>query len=481
MSVPLRYSRHRHADGAAPSMDTVAGAPPAPHTALPDANARPMPQVQQRTPQHQQPYTPYRAPIYQTPYQAPIYRTPYQQPQLDPQKQVAHLFYSPLHGHMPPVAHYGYPGMISPESVGSASSQSPQPHQIQVQRQNYRADRTLGRIVNQQERTAHPNPIRLPISPTKPAELVGRTPARRHQKPQIDDSKCSVSIRLPSRRVSKHVSVSMTCAELSILLIKEHRLEFDFDLNRNGSDDLILWECLDGTQRPLRATERIGPIVQRWGSHNGFLRTTSTTLRNDVDSLASLVPRRDMLKKLPSIVAAVVHFSRPSIMYDPLLNQGVQSRHGNYSPQSPSPSSLACPLTSHLISSQKSGAALCCVPSKLNPNDRSLRTAKIEADNDDFSLQTQLVWGFGSLNLENGRLVLKQKPGDELVCSLETAGTDIYEWPHQGPKAHVLVLRAQQRNSRAVFVSTDSANVFSVLRNAVFTARTKALLDSQRN
>lgn len=484
MSVPLRYRRQPAKSKGPLRMNAAAGESPASHKVLPSAQATEPPQYQQQVPRHTQLRTTNQV---QT-YQLHAHPAPNQKSQANSQDLAYHHLYSSPNGRCPYTAPYIQQGMISPESDGEASSQQAQPRRVRGLRPYNRADRVLGRIVDPQEPTANLGAIDKLISSTKPA---GAEPGSRSQSPgrryrqYADDTMCSVTIRLPSRRVTKQVLVSMTCAELGVLLVKEHRLEFDFELNREGEDDIILWECLDGTRRPLRATERIGLVVQTWGSHKGFLRTTSTTLRNDVDSLASLVPRRDMLKTLPTILAADVHFSRPSIMYNPHLNQSVQGKYGSqfsqFEPQSPPSSPLTSPLTSPLLGRQKSGSGLHRVPSKLNPNDRSLRTTKLEADNDDVSLKTQLVWGFGALNLENGRLVLKQKPGDELVCSLEAASSDIYEWPHQAPKPYVLVLREQRRNSRAVFVSTDSAKVFSVLRNAVFTARSKALLDSSRN
>lgn len=276
-------------------------------------------------------------------------------------------------------------------------------------------------------------------------------------------SRYSVPIRLPTRQVSKEVDATVTVAALAEQLVREHRLEFEFDHNMDDDDSILLWECFEGTRRPLRDTESVVSIVRRWaGRSKYYLRTTSTSLRDDVDSLASLVPRRDMLRTPPTIAAADVNFSRPSVMYNPLNQPGQEQRR----PSQPEDDS----------GSSNSSGSLARMPSKLNPSDKMLRVKRVQGDSEDTALQTQLVWGFGSLDLMNGRVVLKQKPGDELVCSMETAGAEVYEWPYQGPKKYVVVLKTQQAHSQAVYISTDSAKVFSLLRNAVFTARSRALM-----
>lgn len=368
------------------------------------------------------------------------------------------------------------------------------PQQPRKPREYNRADR-LGQIV-QPDREVGPNQdaIEKLLAATRrdnpgavdyeasASRSVPQTPThnnttQRYRVPLELTGKVPVSIKLPTRRVTKSVPRLTTAAEFAAQLVHEHRLEFDFDEDDN--EELILWECIDGTRRPLRDYEYIAAVVQRWGNRPGnrcYLRTSSPGLRNDVDSLASLVPRRDMLRTPPTLLGTEIHFSRPSIMYNPHANHSSNPNLLDNANRRGSAESV------NGSNSPPGADKLKRVPSKLNPSDEYLSRSgrQLEAEQDECALEKQHVWGFGSADLAGGRIVLKQKPGDELVSSNDTSDIDIYEWPLPGPKKYNFVIRSQRNTNQAVYISTDSAKAFSVIRNAVFTARSKALMANRR-
>jgi len=431
----------------------------------------------QSPPYHQQfgsvgsPYSP-------SPYSSPSHRLPGQSP-LGPVRQMSLSERSAERAERvsPDADINSRPRLASPPATSRATSPedgvdtgSP----ARAVHRGERAERMRGRVP--EDFRPNQDTIEKLIAATRSAQpATPKSPG----KPPLP--KYAVPIRLPTRQVAKSIDQTTTALSLAAQLVREHRLEFDFENNEEGDDDsLLIWECFDGTRRPLRSTELVLDVVRRWtGRTRYYLRTTSTSLRDDVDSLASLAPRRDMLRAPPTILGAEVNFSRPSVMYNPHANQQI-----NRTAQSPEhtparrPSLHQSPAASPPVGSPKDndeGTSLARLPSKLNPSDKLLRVRRLQQDNDDVVLQSQLVWGFGSLDLVGGRVVLKQKPGDELVCSLEAAGSDVYEWPHPGPKKYVVVLKAQQPHSQAVYISTDSAKVYSLVRNAVYTARSRAL------
>lgn len=130
-------------------------------------------------------------------------------------------------------------------------------------------------------------------------------------------SEFKAPIMLPNRLVYKTLDNTDTAASVLTRLISEHRLEFD-------SEALVLWEEIASTfRRPVREQERIYEIVKRWPSHAPIQFTvTSDALRYDERSLASLAPRRDMLRQLPSILGAEVQFSVPSSEYELTWGKG---------------------------------------------------------------------------------------------------------------------------------------------------------------
>lgn len=370
---------------------------------------------------------------------------------------------------------------------------TPQPPQLARKPREYnRADR-LGQIVQpdreagpnqeaiekllQATRRSDPDIIEKSASPSAPQTPTNNSTSKRYRVPLELTGKVSVTIKLPTRRVTKSVPRLQTSAEFAAQLVREHRLEFDFEEDDN--EELILWECIDGTRRPLRDYEHIAAVVQRWGNRTGnrcYLRTSSPQLRNDVDSLASLVPRRDMLRTPPILLGAEIHFSRPSIMYNPHAHHSSNPNLLEGTTRRGSAESV------NSTNSPPGSDKLKRVPSKLNPSDECLSVSarQLEAEQDEYALEKQLVWGFGSADLAGNRIILKQKPGDELVSSNDTSDIDIYEWPLAGPKKYNFVIRSQRNTNQAVYISTDSAKAFSVIRNAVFTARSKALMANRR-
>lgn len=113
-----------------------------------------------------------------------------------------------------------------------------------------------------------------------------------------------VPVMLPTRLVHKTVDNTSTAAAFAALLMKEHRLEFD-------SDGLIIWEVVGDFRRPVRDQERLHEVMKAWDSRDTHFSVSSDALRHDEYSLASLTPRRDMLRQLPTVTEEEVSFSVP--------------------------------------------------------------------------------------------------------------------------------------------------------------------------
>ena len=245
-----------------------------------------------------------------------------------------------------------------------------------------------------------------PIAPVK-LEQVTKKSSRYNMRPKTLEF--MVTIELPTRTVEKKIDNNCTCSNIVQRLIREHRLEFN-------SEELILWECLNGIQRPVRVTEKLIDIIS--GVPGVFFKVTSDELKHDEHSLASLVPRRDMMRKIPEIPTTEIQFSVP----------------GN----------------SNLIKANETG-----------------------------DISGLLTWGAGYLQLSDAKLSVFQKGEDRLVCESHIELLDVYELTKgKGPLKYTVAVRNKLSGAdiKPVMISTGSAKVLNVLRNSIYTARTRFLL-----
>lgn len=142
------------------------------------------------------------------------------------------------------------------------------------------------------------------VTPVRPGDNAA-APARTQA---AAPAKLTVPVDLPTQPVKIVLDLDATAANLMDKLLAQHRHEM------GGSNDVIIWEVVNQVRRPVRLIEKIKAVMDTWrldsGSHYCF-ETSMGDLRHDVHSLASLIPRRDMLKNPPEVRNLFVQYSIP--------------------------------------------------------------------------------------------------------------------------------------------------------------------------
>lgn len=152
-----------------------------------------------------------------------------------------------------------------------------------------------------------------PVAPA-PARVVSPNSAARSGgsgglgAPQHSATTMSVPVELPTQPVNVTLDLDATVANLLDHLLARHRHEM------GGSNDIVIWEVASNVRRPVRLIEKVKAIMDTWRLDPGSRYCFETTLgdvRHDLHSLASLIPRRDMLKNPPELRNLIVHYSIP--------------------------------------------------------------------------------------------------------------------------------------------------------------------------
>lgn len=150
-----------------------------------------------------------------------------------------------------------------------------------------------------EKRSERPN-----VAPADPA-ASSPGPAR---SPAAAPAKLTVPVDLPTQPVKIVLDLDATVANMMDKLLAQHRHEM------GGSNDVIIWEVANQVRRPVRLIEKVKAVMDTWRLDSGSRYCFETSLgdvRYDAHSLASLIPRRDMLKSPPELRNLIVHFSVP--------------------------------------------------------------------------------------------------------------------------------------------------------------------------